>query len=215
VSHLSLAELHPCCLEEIARYRTRRTQAESLCCLEIVQRAACDDGPALDVLLTISASLVQQRCSADLRQHLDDIQQEVALRLFQKFRSRTTPFQPKTFAAYRVYLQMTLKSVEILFIRQQPAHDSLEQRHAATGEELAAPPVMDVVERRAFLRRCLDLLPDRMLQAVFYRRFVLDETPNHVATFLGIDKQQVFRLTERAIRVLRDEPEIGDMLRSD
>lgn len=213
--NLPLAELQDCCLEELAHYRTRRTQAESLCCLEIVQRAARYDALALDVLLHISASLVQQRCSASLRQHIDDIQQEVALRLFQKFRSRTTPFQPTTFAAYRVYLQMTQRSVEIMFIRQHPEHDSLEQRQGATGEEPTSPSFVDLVERRAFLRRCLELLHDRLMQAVFYRRFVLDESPERVASVLGIDKQHVFRLTERSIRVLRNEPEIGDMLRSD
>ncbi len=209
----SLEDLQTCCDQELARYRRGSTGQESVCCLEIVRRAATTpDDATFAALLHMSRPLILQRCPAALRPMHDDLVQEVATRLFRKFHRGDQLFQVTTFAAYRVYLQLTCVSAAHTVRTQQSAAESLDTLHAATGFEPAAPLPTDAVERRMLLDRWLDLLPDPRQRAVFHHRFVLDEPPEAIAQALGITKKEVYRLVEQAIRVLKDIPEVREML---
>lgn len=209
----SLAALQDCCEAELARYRRQPTGQESVCCREIVQRAASTaDDDTFAALLAISRPTIQKRCPDDLRTLLDDLVQEVALRLTHKFTAAEQPFQVTTFAAYVKYLQLTCFSAAQEVRAQATGHTSLDALHAATGFEPAAPLPTDAVERDMLRDRLLALLPDPQMGEAFRRRFGLGQTPDEIAQALGLTRNAVYRLVEQAIRRLSNEPEVREML---
>ncbi len=213
LNELPFPELQDCCEDELAHYRRNPSRQESVCCLEIVRRAAANqDDAAFAALLHISRPVIQKRCPTDLRDIHDELEQEVATRLFRKFYRAEQPFQVTTFAAYLVYLQLTCFSAVHEVRAHQAQHHSLDNLRTSTGFEPAAPLPTDEVERRMLLERWLELLPDQKRREVFHRRFALGETPAAIAQALGIAKKDVFRLVEQTIRLLKDMPEVREML---
>jgi RNA polymerase sigma factor (sigma-70 family) len=215
LSDLSLASLQECCLEELERYRRTRSDQESVCCLEIVRRAVAEQNDStFAALMHISQSIIQKCCPSDLWDSQDDVTQEVAVRLFHKFHRAEQLFTVTNFPAYISYVHMTCKSAAQEVRRQRQSGESLDNLRQMKGFEPTAPIPTDEVERRMLLERWLALLPDPQMRDAFRRRFALSETPDEIAEALGISKRDVYRLVEQAIRVLKDIPEVRDMLES-
>ncbi|NTW00034.1 MAG: sigma-70 family RNA polymerase sigma factor [Oscillochloris sp.] len=211
INMLTIADLQNRCTEEQARYH-RSTPQESVCCLEIVRRAAAHDDDAFAALIEASRPTILRRCPTALRNAQDDLAQEVASRLFLRLYRGEPPFQVTTFAAYVVYLKLTCASATQTLRGRQAADESLDLLHNATGYEPIAPQCTDVVDRRMLLERWLELLPSPAHREAFRRRFALDQSPDEVAQAMGVTKKEVFRLTEQAIRILKNLPEVREML---
>lgn len=209
----TLTKLQDCCQDELARYRRQPTRHESVCCLEIVRRAAATpDDATFAALLAISRPTIQKHCPADLRPLQDDLMQEVAARLFRKFSRAERSFQVTTFAAYLLYVQLTCKSATQTVRAHYTQHTSLDHVRETTGFEPAASLPTDTVEHRMLLDRWLHLLPDLLMREAFRRRFALGETPAEIAEAMKLSKREVYRLVEQAIRRLSSEPEVRAML---
>jgi RNA polymerase sigma factor (sigma-70 family) len=206
-----LPALQECCQEELTRFRKDKSKQESICCLNIVQRAAAGDDDALSTLMTLSQQLVQNRCPADLRHLQEDMAQTLAERLIHVFRKRGHPFQAQSFPAYRNYLNLTYHSVFIETSKAHPKDASLDRLREA-GFEQAGQGSLDDVDRRLLLQRFLELLPDEQMRDAFRRRMTAGESPDEIAQALGITKQQVYRLLEKAIRKLKKQAEVQDMM---
>jgi DNA-directed RNA polymerase specialized sigma24 family protein len=209
----SVPELQECCQDEIARYRRNPGRRESVCCREIVLRTATSfDDEVFAALMHVSHPTIRRRCPPDLHDACDDLEQEVAARLFHKFTRAEQPFQVTTFAAYLSYLQITCLSAVQELRGQRSPDASLDYLQAVRGVEPAAPQPGDAVERRMLFERWLDLLADPAMREAFRRRFALDETPEQIAQALQRSKKEVYRLVEQAIRQLTGIPEVREML---
>jgi RNA polymerase sigma factor (sigma-70 family) len=211
----TLPELKQECQTQIKAYAGNPTQ-ESVSCAEIVRRAAQGDQVALGVLLELASPLIRQKCPRSLWTLEEDIVQEVCLRLVRKFGSRTQPYLPTTFAAFRLYLNLTLRSV-IVNLQQRDQElaslDHLQER----GDELAASvsPIVET-EQRLLLRSLLELLPDPLEREALHRRYILQETPEEIVEALRVlapamAKEQIYRLVERGLRRLVNHPQVKQM----
>ncbi len=217
----SLSQLRQECQAQLDQFRrTRDRDVASRSCDEILRRAVAGDAAAFDALWDISIPLVRSHCPPELLVAIDDVQQLVAERLIRKFRSRTSPYRADGFAAYRTYLNLTVKSVCLNMQQRDPACESLNRLHATRRLEPVEPSTIRSVERLLVLQRCMALLPDDLHREVFRRRIVLQEDVSTIVTELqplvpGLTTQDVYRLTERSIRLLRSMPEVREMLEID
>ncbi len=217
-----LAALCQECAAQLAQFaRSHRREVASHSCDEILRRAVAGDAEAFAALWTFTLPLVRQHCPPVLRPTLDDVAQLVAERLLRRFRNRQPPFQAGTFAAYRTYVNLTLKSVCLnLQQRTKPLH-SLEAMHAATGfDPVGAQSATHDVQRMLLLRRCLLLLPDDLHREVFRRRIVLQEEVASVlqavqAIAPGTTQREVYQAAARCIQMLSSLPEVHAMFESD
>ncbi len=212
---LTLDELQQRCEAELAAFRRARDCCQdSQSCEEILRRAAQRDEAAFERLWQLSIPLVRKFCPAQCRDNLDDLQQEVGINLLRKFRHPTSPFQTRSFAAYRKYLHTTVYNT-CQKLRQPPPTIALE---TVRYEPSQSEP--NTVMRYAFYERCLVLLPDELHREAFQRRFVLREDIETIAAALRdrnstVTTAMVYRLIERCIKLLAKQPEIRDMLESD
>ena len=203
--------------QQIMRFRTEATSGEEgASCVEIVRRAATGDEDALVALLQISEPFVRRKCPPQLLTEIDDVIQDVSLRLVRKFRNAQSPYQTTTFAAYITYLNLTIRSVTINMIRRDKNPDSLEQFYSERGFEPSVKAATSEVERRMLLQELLLLLPDPLEREALHRRYTLQETPGEIAETLqakapGITKVQVYRLVERGLRRLGNHPEVVEV----
>lgn len=221
ISTRSLSQLRQECQAQLDRFRrTHNRDVASRSCDEILRRAAAGDAAAFDVLWEISIPLVRSHCPPELLFAIDDVQQLVAERLIRKFRSRTSPYRAEGFAAYRTYLNLTLKSVCLNMQQRDPACESLNRLHTTRRLEAVEPSTIRRVERLLMLQRCMALLPDDLHREVFRLRIVLQEEVETIVAELqplapGLTLREVYRLAERNIRLLRNMPEVREMLEID
>ena len=202
-----LPELHRNCQTEIRRYKKNISlSVDSPSCAEIARRAAAGDLDAQTMLFALSASHIEKRCPPDLKAQREDLKQEVFARLLKRFQDKKIPFQVTTFAAYLRYLFLTIRSVSRNMRRQKSKRTvSLEAFQQETGFEPDVSSPEDRVEKQLLLERCLQAIPDALAKEAFRRRYVLGESPGHIALALqeqspGINKERVYRLCERALR---------------
>ena len=221
-STASLEDLCKACLDELAQYRRKAAPSnETRSCLEILRRAAAQDPIAIGVLLLrISYPLVAAYCSDDLKAWVEDVQQEVALRLLRKFMNREQPYRVTSFPAYLKYLKLTVRSVICNLQEQNRTAESLEE----SAEDQDAGPMSDVAnpDRAALARRLLAALPDPLQRECLERRYLLGQSPAEIAADLQplypeVTKAQVYRWVQRGLSKLRktlavsalSEPEAG------
>lgn len=203
------------CQEQMVQYK-QRNLGESLSCTEIVKRAAEQDAAALGALLHLSETIVRARCPKAVRGLVDDVVQEVNLRLVRKFRSVEHPYQPTHFAAYHAYLNLTLRSVVLNLLERDQTTLSLDQIEETSGAGPALASPAGMVEKGLLLQTLLNYLPNPLEREALYRRYVLQETPDEVAVALQpldptLTKQQVYRLIERGLRRLVEHPLVQQM----
>jgi hypothetical protein len=84
----------------------------------------------------------------------------------------------------------------------------LERLQRETGFEPGILPPEDRVEKQLLLEQCLQAIPHPLEKEAFRRRYVLRESPAHIALALqeqapGIAKEQVYRLCENAMKKAR------------
>jgi hypothetical protein len=213
----AIERLQQDCIDALESYkRSHAASTDVSSCAEIVRRAAKRDDDALGVLLGISYRLVEQKCPDDLRSSIDDVQQEVALRLIRKFHNEDSPFRASTFPAYRSYLNLTIRSVvENMRERRQKWEsknrelEKLELEKADfKSRDLSALVDSDGYQTFRTLSR---VLADPIQREVIWCRHVLDQSPDEITEALRllsleITKQEVYRLLERGIRRLRKRP---------
>jgi len=207
---LLLEELLQGCQEQIKRYKKQSSSQDSEHCAQIVRRAAHGDDEALGVMLyEISYPIVEKKCPRDLRRQLEDLKQEVALRLIRKFRHPKPEkrYRPSTFAAYHLYLNLTIRSAASRMRKPQP--DSLERLHELLGFEPTDESALDHVDQVLLSQQVLQSLSNHPLQrAALYRRHVLGESVAEIAQALRtvqpeMTKKKVYKLIELALRKLR------------
>jgi len=222
LSTASLEDLCKACLDELARYWRKADPAnETGSCLEILRRAAAQDPNAIGVLLLrISYPLVAAYCPDDLKAWVEDVQQEVALRLLRKFMNREQPYRVTSFPAYLKYLRLTVRSV-IWNLREQnkmaeSLEESVEYQDGGSVSDVANP------DRAILARQLLAALPNPLQRECLERRYVLGQSPDEIAADLQllypeVTKAQVYRWLGRGLRKLQEilavsalsEPEAG------
>lgn len=183
---------------------------------EILRQAAEGDDEALGLLFELAIPLIRRRCPPTLREHIDDIQQMVTLRLIQKFRYSPRPYQASTFIAFRSFLNQLTRNVSIDLWERERRTASLDALREATGYEPSGVDEVTLIEDRLRLCRCKDLLPDPLTREVFRLRFVLDLSVAEVVQALQakgnqITRRDVYLMAERAILQLRSLPEVHEM----
>ncbi len=209
---LPIAELERHCAEEQARYRRDPAPQESAGCLEIVRRAAARDKAAFAALLPLIALTIRRRHRTAPPDAREELQQEVAMRLFQRLYYGEPPFQVTHFPAFMAYLALTCSSTLKTLAARRSTAESLEALREATGYEPPAPLPSDAVERRMRLERYLELLPTPAHRETFRRRFALGQPPAEIAETMGLTRSEVYRLIEQAVRLLAALPEVREML---
>lgn len=226
-NYLSLEELSRLCNEALDQYRhTSASDTDSDSCAEIVRRAAHAEKEALRYLLKLSdpliRNLVQYKWPESLRQahSVDDVVQEVSLRLVRKFYNRASPFQASTFPEYRNFLTLTVRSVALNIITREAEVDSLEALQESSEVEDHRPPIISEMEAQELVQHCLSMLPDPMERAVIYHRLILNDDVDHIREMLAliepdITKNKIYRLVEKGIRHLRTRPELRALFGKD
>ncbi len=211
-----LAELQQHCESQITAFqRSRDGRQDSSSCEEILRRAAAGDGDAFALLWAITIPFVRQNCPPQCRDSLDDLQQEVAIRLMKKFRHPIAPYRAGSFAEYRIYVNVTIRSVCSNAQRSPYAAPvSLEARR-----DIHATPMTQEVLRHVFYNRCEALLPDALHREAFRHRFVrMEEIADIVVAlrvrFPDITTKHVYRIIERCMDLLKAHPEVREMLES-
>lgn len=204
------------CQLQMAAYKRGAQHNNSASCAEIVRRAAQGDDDALATLLhNISRAIIEHSCRKEFRTHswdvMDDLVQDVNLRLVRRFHNRQNPFQAASFAEYHNYLNLTIKSAILSLRKRQEPALSLEEIRGKHGIGSSAPATNPGAEGRARLHELLeDLLPPIELE-VLYRRIIDRETPEQIAEVLRIidpdmTKEKVYRMMERTLRKLKQHP---------
>lgn len=194
-------ELLPDCLKALTNPR----QAGDLSsCLEILRRAIKErDGAALYTLLVeISYPLIAKRCPTSLLHRLDDVQQEVALRLLRHFTDPDKPFEIRSFPEYLNYLSLTVKTVTCRMFKY-------EQVIALSEDCVQDDPQSENVGQTELALRVLDALPNPLQRECLRRRYLLEQSPDEIAEALrplypDITKERVYRALERGLRWLRE-----------
>jgi len=127
-------------------------------------------------------------------------------------RNQSNPYQPSTFAAFRSYLNLTIRSVVLNSIeRDRQPLASLDELHDTQGIEPAEQAATTAVEERILLDDLLALLPDPLERESLRRRYLYQETPAEIAEALqaedpNITKKDVYRYVERGMRRLMKHP---------
>lgn len=211
-----LVDLQQQCEAQLAAFRrSQDTQQDSSCCEEILRRAADGDDDAFALLWSVTITFVRQYCPHQCRHMLDDIEQDVGLRLLHKFRHSTSPYRAGTFAAYRLYVRRTIQSVCINTHRSQHATMVSIESHSY----LHSGSMDQVVMRHMFYNRCEALLPNALQREIFRRRIVQREEIADIVAALqdchpDINIDRVYRLSEHTVNILRNHPEVREMLES-
>ena len=185
-------------------------------CVEIVAHASRGNEMALGLLSDLIIPLIRKKCSYDSRFDADDIIQDVSMRLVRRLRNRDNPYQPSTFAAFRSYLNLTIRSVVINTIeRDQHPNLSLDQLQDERGSEPSIPSDADAIETHMQLSELLALLPDPLERESLRRRYLYQETPAEIAQALQLEhpdsakeitKEDVYRYVERGMKRLVNHP---------
>lgn len=215
---------HPCQTALDAFHQTHTRHPATTSCDEIVRRAATGDRAALQLLLELSYPLLDRWLRRHAPAHLtpDDlaqVRQEVVLRISTKFTHRDSPFQAQGFPSYRKYLHTAARWV-LLNLLQDPtqAHNmppvSLDEMQAVNHPQQPTVDATTAVEHKLVRERLLTLLPDAHMREVF-RRYFQRESVEEIAAALRLTRQEVYRLTERAVRFLSGIPEVREMLEAD
>lgn len=215
------------CQAQIKNYK-KGIRGDSLSCLEIVRRSAKGDRDALASLLTFSLPIIREHINkkyAKLRPLIDDVIQEVNLRLIRKFRNPDSPFHPSTFAEFHVYVDMTVKSVALNMLRSNEqevvSFDVMAEEVGSTfrtqNDESAHPLTLMMQEET--WTKLFSLLDNPLEREVLQRRIRFNEAPDEIATALrllqpGLTKQDIYRLHERALRRLKNNPMCQQILSS-
>ncbi len=214
----SLSDLHQQCEEQLAAFRrSRNTQQDSSSCEEILRRAADRDGDeaAFSLLWVITAAFVRQTCPPQCRPFLEDIEQEVGLRLFRRLRLSPSPYRAGSFAGYRLYVNLTIKNA------CTNLHRSHDIKHASLEfhPNISSPSMTKEVLRHMLFNRCEALLPDALHREIFRRRLVQHESVEDIVAALkdrypDITPHHVHRIREGIVRRLRRDPEVREMFDS-
>ncbi|NJL03638.1 MAG: sigma-70 family RNA polymerase sigma factor [Chloroflexaceae bacterium] len=219
---LSLEQLIQSCEQQLQAYaRTRERSTDSSSCVEIVQRAVAGDDAALTHTIAMVYRIVEQHCPADLRASLDDLRQEVVIRISRKLRHRDSPLIINHFGTFRKYVDITLRNTASTFRKTERKHTAapLDEQ---LGNTLTPPPLTGIawVEAQQRLMRCLELLPDRLEREAFHLRYARHASVDEIlavmqARGLATTKQEIYRATERAIIRLSQHAEVREMFESD
>lgn len=208
------------CLDQLARFRQLLT-SPSPSCEEILRRAAAGNVAALETLLTISVPLLAKNWRYR-RYHADDedLVQMALIRITGKFRNAESPYQARSFAEYRSYINMVMQSVVSNAARQHDSADSLDMLKDKHRVEPSQPGTERQIELRLMLERCEELLRTSLEREIFRRRIVFRDSVEEIVEALqhqypDIKTKDVYRLAERAIRYLSQLPEIRAMWESD
>ncbi|EFO81252.1 hypothetical protein OSCT_0913 [Oscillochloris trichoides DG-6] len=214
----SLSDLHQQCEAQLAAFRrSRNTQQDSSSCEEILRRAANRDGDdaAFSLLWHITTAFVRQTCPPQCRPFLEDIEQEVGLRLFRRLRLSPSPYQAGSFAGYRLYVNLTIKNV------CTNLHRSHDIKHASLEfhPNIPSPSMTKEVLRHMLFNRCEALLPHALHREIFRRRMVQHEEVADIVAALKdrypeITRNQVYRIIEDSVRRLKSDPEVREMFES-
>ncbi|NTW03339.1 MAG: hypothetical protein HGA19_19040 [Oscillochloris sp.] len=98
---MSLAELHRHCDAQLALFqRSHNSGQDSSSCEEILRRAASGDGNAFVLLWEITIPLIHPNCPPQCRDTLDDLQQEVAIRVINTLATTLTISATDAVTAY-------------------------------------------------------------------------------------------------------------------
>lgn len=185
---------------------------DSESCTEIISHAAKGDETALGMLSTLIIPLIRRKCSNDSRIDVDDTIQDVSVRLLRRLRNQENPYLPSTFAAFRSYLNLTIRSVVVNTIeRDTQPNISVDQLQAGQDADPAADSATDAVEEQILLADLLALLPDPLEREALRRRYIYQETPAEIAEALQaqdstITKAHVYRYVERGMKRLTNHP---------
>lgn len=185
---------------------------DSTSCTEIVTHASRGNNTAFDMLLQVITPLIRQKIGHSPQVDVDDSVQNVSLRLLRRFRNHENPYQTTTFAAFRTYLNLTIRSVVINTVeREKLPNISVDQLQSDHGIEPAEPSAANAVETTILLDDLLALLSDPLERDALRRRYIYQETPAEIAQVLqqtdpSITKQDVYRYVERGLRRLVNHP---------
>jgi RNA polymerase sigma factor (sigma-70 family) len=205
----SLSDLDQLCQQAVDEYRrSRNNKTDSSSCVEILRRAARGENEAIGVILLISRPLIEKKCPHDLRQHCDDIVQNVNIRFIKKFRNQKNPFQVTTFPRYRVYLNTTVANVIYNVREKHPYTESLDQLTEVQGFEPVQPDNSQEIENLMLFEQLLALLHDPLEREIIRRRYGIGEKSADIAVALGLDLKKVYRIAERAVRRLKKKSEL-------
>lgn len=204
------------CKSQIIAYKRNDNNGDSPSCAEIVRRAAHGDQEALAILLEISKPIIEQKCPHKLGEMIEDVVQEVNLRLIRKFQSRDNPYKPAKFAQFHTYLNLTISSVILNLFRKMRHEARFEQPYDEFITDNHVVSLTTEMERREFFQMLLHQLPDPLEAEAFRRRYALGETIEEIVEALkaitpDITKDRVRKLLEYALRRLRKNPHIQHM----
>ncbi|MCE7980825.1 MAG: sigma-70 family RNA polymerase sigma factor [Caldilinea sp. CFX5] len=193
------------CQEKMAAYRSGLV-VDSASCAEIVRRAVVEQNmEARGILLErISKPIIMRRCQRkypELLGEIEDIVQEINLRLLQKFNNRSAPFRVSTFAEYCSYVNITLHHFVLNLKRQQQRvplivsfPDENEQYKYQAPAGLTIPSPANEIERRLLWQQILSKLPNPQVREVLERYYGLGESTAEIAEIMGLETRTVTAL---------------------
>ncbi len=208
------------CRAQVKAFKDGVNRGDSTSCAEIVRRAATGDDAALGTLLhDISRPIVEQKCRRQPHDVLEEIVQEVNLRLVRKFHNQKSPFRAGAFAEYHNFLNLTIHSVVYNLQTRGERFASLEALYDNYGiEPVALEPIAEI-EQRTILNELLEVLLTPLEREALYRRYIIGETPGQIAEALRLiepdmTQKKVQRLVERTLRKLRNNPLVQHLMQA-
>lgn len=224
----SLDILIECCLEQLALYWNRQLNgADSRCCTEIVQRASRGDKEAFGALWTVSKPHAERMVKGLPASHVEDVVQDVFLRLMTRFGIATEKAddvsgigprkQPPVFmhySQYRSYLKTVVRSV--LIDQHRKGGDSSVST-PAVNQNLSSDPAL-FADRMLLFENILERIDNIQERLVFRQRFGYGEMPREIALSLasqinGLTTEQVSSLLANTLRKLQKDPIAMQLLR--
>ena len=210
------------CLAQLEAFqRTRDAQTSTTSCEMILRRAASGDESALAVLIEIIAPLIGRNVPPDQRDDREELVQQVLIRIMGRLRRTELPFEVRSFAAFRDYLNVTLRSVIVRNSRQRYGNESsLDALQVSEGFDPSENSLSDQVENRMRLERCLTLIDNPRAQAIFRHRFLYGESLEETVQSLSaqdesLDRTTASQLLSVALRRLAKLPEVREMFESE
>ena len=212
-SERPLTEIASECQDEMNRFKASSDHhQDSACCAEIVRRASKGDRSALETLVDITTPYIRRDCDKhlDLRKELiDDAQQDVILRLVDKFQNKKSPYQARSMGEYLSYVKLVAYSVSMNMLRR-PIPLSIEELEKDSGFEIEADRNdINEVERRILFNQALASIDDPLDKKLILLRYKYDLTPQQI--FIWLDSRQVnikiddiYRRLEKCIVKLKD-----------
>jgi DNA-directed RNA polymerase specialized sigma24 family protein len=102
-------------------------------------------------------------------------------------------------------------------VRHEHPVESLEQLNEESGYEPQAHSPVDIIEQRILWERILAQLPDPLEREALDRRYRGGESIEEIVEAFqvktpGVKKRDVYRLLERALRRMRNNPLIQQMV---